>query len=263
MLELSDRQKKILWIVVRDYIDSAQPLGSEVILEHYKDLDCSSATIRKELGLLEDQGFLSHPHTSAGRIPTDKGYRFYVDNLMSAYTLTMREKTLVDQLAKSLNNDVNQMMEETVRTLHSISNYATAFRSNNSFLEEMIGQVQKKISAARRESLYLTGLSKLFYEPEFENIENIRRITGLLEEKDKFSKILDEYSDPGKVNITIGHEMKEDELQDYSLVTRDISFKGESLGQIGIIGPTRMQYGRVTKAINTIAELLDDFFESY
>lgn len=263
MFELSDRQKKILWIVVRDYIDSAQPLGSEVILEHYKDLDCSSATIRKELGLLEEQGFLSHPHTSAGRIPTDKGYRFYVDNLMRAYTLTMREKTLVDQLAKSLNNDVNQMMEETVRTLHSISNYATAFRSNNNFLEEMIGQVQKNISAARRESLYLTGLSKLFYEPEFENIENIRRITGLLEEKDKFSKILDEYSDPGKVNITIGHEMKEDELQDYSLVTRDVFFKGESLGKIGIIGPTRMQYGRVTKAINTIADLLDDFFESY
>lgn len=263
MSELTERQKKILWIVVRDYIDSAQPLGSEVILDKYTDLECSSATVRKELSLLEEEGFLTHPHTSAGRIPTDKGYRFYVDNLMRAYNLTMREKTLVDQLAKSLNNDMNQMMEETVRTLHSISNYATAMRTNNDFFEEMIGQVQKSISAARRESLYLTGLSKLFYEPEFENIENIRRITGLLEEKDKFSRILDEYSDPGKVNITIGHEMREDELKDYSLVTRDILFKGESIGKIGIIGPTRMQYGRVTKAVNTIAEMLDHFFESY
>jgi len=263
MMDLNERQKKLLWIVVRDFIDTAQPLGSEVILEKYKDLECSSATIRKELCFLEETGFLTHPHTSAGRIPTDKGYRFYVDNLMKAYQLTLREKTLVDQLGRCLNNDLANIMEQTVGTLNSISNYPAALKTNNSLLQEMVGKVQNSVQKAKKESIYLTGLSKLFYEPEFENLENIRRITGLLEEKDKFSKILDEYSDKGSVNINIGHEMKEEELANYSLVTKELYCRGEQIGQLGIIGPTRMQYAKVTKAIDTIADMLDNFFENF
>lgn len=263
MLELSDRQKKILWIVVKDYIDKALPIGSELILDNCKDLDCSSATVRKELGFLEETGYLTHPHTSAGRIPTDKGYRFYVDNLMRAYNLTLKEKSLVDHLSKSLNSDLDNLMEETVRTLHSISSYPTALKTNDEFLQEIMGKVKNSVSASRRESMYLTGLAKLFYEPEFENLENVRRITNLLEEKDRFCKILEEYSDKGKVNISIGHEMKEEELANYSLITKDFCYKGEPVGQIGIIGPTRMQYAKVTRAIDAIGSILDDFFENF
>ena len=78
---LSDRQKTILMMVVRDYTDSAQPVGSQRLVEHYR-LELSSATVRNELAALTEMGYLRQPHTSAGRVPTEEGYRYFVTNLM-------------------------------------------------------------------------------------------------------------------------------------------------------------------------------------
>jgi len=184
MSDLSNRQKQILWIVTKEYIDSAQPVGSSNIICHHDDIECSSATIRKELASLEELGFLTHPHTSAGRIPTDKGYRFYIDNLMKAYRMTAREKALVEQLNNSLDNDLNSIMQETLKTMNSISNYATIVKTDNKLLSEMTGDVKKQVAGTQKESLYLSGLAKMLFEPEFNDIENIRTMAGLLEEKE-------------------------------------------------------------------------------
>ena len=87
-MKLDERKKKILSSVVEDYIESAEPVGSKTLIEKYH-LDYSSATIRNEMKLLEEEGYLEQPHVSAGRIPSTKGYRYYVDNLMKERKLSM------------------------------------------------------------------------------------------------------------------------------------------------------------------------------
>lgn len=258
--EVTARQKKLLWIVVQEYVETALPVGSEAILSKYSEIDCSPATVRKELLALESMGFLMHPHTSAGRIPTSSGYRFYIDNLMMIYRMTSREKTLVKQFYDSLNNDLDSIMERTVKTINSISNYAAVLKTDNDFLAEITGIVKQEHQSVKKESVYLTGLYNLLFQPEFEDLQKVRKIAGLLEEKERFSKILDEYADSNKTNITIGEELLDEDLIEYSLVTKCFHYKGELLGQIGVLGPKRMQYSRVAKTIETIATMLDEYF---
>src|SRR5581483_7684680 len=82
MIELSERQKTLLLLIIRDYIDTAQPVGSKRLVEHYH-LDLSSATIRNEMSALTEMGYLRQPHTSAGRVPTEEGYRYFVGQMMN------------------------------------------------------------------------------------------------------------------------------------------------------------------------------------
>ena len=93
--ELNERKRKVLWAVVQDYADTAEPVGSRTIAKKY-NLGVSSATIRNEMQDLEDEGYLEQPHTSAGRIPSIKGYRFYVDWLMQPAPVSSEEKSMID-----------------------------------------------------------------------------------------------------------------------------------------------------------------------
>ena len=95
MAELSSRQQTILGLVVKHYIATAQPVGSRTLLENYLDLQVSSATIRNEMAVLEEMGYLTHPHTSAGRIPTDKGYRYFVERLLGDIELSATERNTI------------------------------------------------------------------------------------------------------------------------------------------------------------------------
>lgn len=263
MDELTSRQKKLLWAVVKEYVDTAQPVGSQGLCQKYLDIECSSATIRNELAELEKNGYLTHPYTSAGRIPTDKGYRFYVDELMEAYRLTNREKNLIDLLQSAMSRDINSIMEETVKTLQSISgNYASIVKTNDDLFADLTKTVRNGVEKTNKESLYLSGLSRMFYEPEFENVQNIRKMMSMLDQKEKFLELLDEYSDPNNVSVHIGSELNEEDLSECSLVTKEFHYRGETLGSIAIIGPTRMKYSKITTTINNIAQMLDDFFET-
>src|SRR4030042_3352872 len=97
MIELSDRQRFILALVIRDYIETAQPVGSNTLVERYK-LDYSSATVRNDLQVLTEAGYLRQPHTSAGRVPTEDGYRFFVRQLMGNIDLpTPTKRTIIHQ----------------------------------------------------------------------------------------------------------------------------------------------------------------------
>jgi len=94
--ELTDREKAILRYVIQQFILTANPVGSRNIAKRY-DIGLSPASIRNIMSDLEESGFLNHPHTSAGRIPTDKGYRFYVDSLMDPPILDLSQKDLITQ----------------------------------------------------------------------------------------------------------------------------------------------------------------------
>src|SRR5512143_3251538 len=105
MSNLSERQKLILALVIRDYIDTAQPVGSIRLVEHYR-LDVSSATVRNEMMALTEMGYLRQPHTSAGRVPTEEGYRFFVRQLMGHTELPSSTKDTITHQFYQAGNDV-------------------------------------------------------------------------------------------------------------------------------------------------------------
>lgn len=109
-MELSERKKKILSALIERYIATGEPVGSKTLLEAL-DLSVSSATIRNELKELDEMGFLEQPHTSAGRVPTGQGYRYYVDNLMGRYELPEGEKRLIRQKLKDASGDAQTVLE--------------------------------------------------------------------------------------------------------------------------------------------------------
>src|SRR5512145_1730978 len=109
MPELTERQKKLLLLIIRDYIESAQPVGSKRLAEHYQ-LNLSSATIRNEMAALTEMGYLRQPHTSAGRVPTEDGYRYFVSQMMYQAELPQAiQRTISHQFHQS-GSDVEQWM---------------------------------------------------------------------------------------------------------------------------------------------------------
>ncbi|MGI6129307.1 MAG: heat-inducible transcriptional repressor HrcA [bacterium] len=119
---LSDRKRQVLKAVVSEYVSTAEPVGSRTLVRRHK-LGVSTATIRNEMADLEEMGFLEQPHVSAGRIPSDQGYRFYVDNLMSQDELTSSERELLNQLVKTKVQEVDTVLASASRMLSQISNY--------------------------------------------------------------------------------------------------------------------------------------------
>ncbi len=139
-MRLNDRKIKILEALITDYIETGEPIGSRTIAKKY-DLGISSATIRNELSDLEELGLVTQPHASSGRIPSDKGYRLYVDNLMEHRELTKEEiKYLQDIIVNNINH-MDYLMEQTARALATLTNYATII-SRPKVEEEKIKHIQ-------------------------------------------------------------------------------------------------------------------------
>ncbi|MDW7650117.1 MAG: heat-inducible transcriptional repressor HrcA [Bacillota bacterium] len=126
MAGLNERKQKILQAVVTDYIQTAEPIGSRTISRRYQ-MDLSAATIRNEMADLEELGFLVQPHTSAGRIPSQKGYRFYVDDLMDAQALTPQEETYISGFFTQLQKmrEIDQIIQHTAKALSVITRYTS------------------------------------------------------------------------------------------------------------------------------------------
>ena len=115
MADLTDRQEKILAFVVKEYIETAIPVGSETLRR--RGLSVSSATIRNELAELEEEGYLTHPHTSAGRVPTERGYRYFVESLMEEFELPIVEQRMISHQFHQVTLDVDQWMRLTAAVL--------------------------------------------------------------------------------------------------------------------------------------------------
>lgn len=120
--ELSERKKLILKTIVEAHIEGGEPIGSKSIMQNNL-LSCSSATIRNEMAELEQMGYLVQPHTSAGRVPSEMGYRFYVDSLVEQYATTTREVTQINQLLKAKMAEIDQILETASRLASSMTNY--------------------------------------------------------------------------------------------------------------------------------------------
>ncbi len=233
---LDERKKRVLHIIVEDYIDSAEPVASKAITRKHH-LEASPATIRIDMGELEKKGYILKPHTSAGRVPSDKGYRFFLDNLMRAEQITQKEIEAVREKLTGLSH------EELVNAVTDI-------------LSAMSGNASVVISSDKHGDFHISGISKLIRQPEFNVSEKICRVVETLEDRPLISEVLEEYIDGNdSISFRIGEENDLKQFRNCSVAAA--VFKDS--GILSVIGPTRMDYGRVSKVLRSFADILEEF----
>lgn len=238
--DAKNRQSEVLALIVKRYVETAEPVGSRFIA---KQLDLSSATIRNVMSDLEDAGYISHPHTSAGRIPTDKGYRYYIESLM-------RVKAVNEALTKSVKNEythvVRSLEDVLQRTSHLISN-----------LTNYVGVAL----FSEYHKLYLDGASHIVEQPEFKDFKKLYYILKCLEEKRDIMDLLAGDFDTEELTIHIGKDNQSSPLSDCSIVTRGYKVKGKVSGRLGVIGPKRMVYEKVIPTVEYLADAMTGLLE--
>ena len=231
---LKERQKNILEAVIRGYIRTARPIASADVLDEL-NFDISPATVRKEMLALDDLGYLEQPHTSAGRVPTDRGYRFFVDYTIDPVMPQRFERNVIRELFAHDHESVEDFTRECSRT---VSHLARAFIA--------IG-VDDDVRTDR-------GFTEMLDEPEFQNINHIKQFGRLID-------ILDEdmqaFVDDENEKILIGRENPMKEAQAYTMmVTHWIHPKGFN-GFLALIGPKRMDYQKNISLIRYINSLYE------
>jgi len=239
-IELDERKKRILEAIVRDYLHTAEPVGSRTIWRAYMP-DLSPATIRNEMADLEAMGFITQPHTSAGRIPTDLGYRFYVDHLMKTRQLTVKEEEVINEGLKQMHSDVDEALHQTLKVLSQLLEYASIVAT-----------------LANKTRVYSSGFSHMLKQPEFSDMNFTRRLMETMEEEALMVEMVKEYTTQQGVTIRIGHENKFKEVKDCSVVMSSYEIKNVASGGLGVIGPTRMSYARTASILESLSRKLEN-----
>ncbi len=235
-MELSERQKGILNSIIEEYAETASPVGSVTLAKLF---NVSPATVRAEMARLEACGLIAQPHTSAGRVPTDAGYRYYVNNLQSSAEGTL----LPDRGSHVLEVRVN-----------SQSRADAAIRGAVDSLVELTGNLGL---ATIGDQLYLAGISRLFTQPEFMDSARVRSVAKLL---DNLEPWLREAAPGEPLNIFIGHENPIGKNSEVSLIISKFRSPFSDKSYIGVLGPTRQNYSRVMSLVRhagiTLEEIL-------
>ncbi|MEK7376064.1 MAG: hypothetical protein AABZ57_02690 [Candidatus Margulisiibacteriota bacterium] len=233
---LDDRKKKVLEIIIEDYINLAEPIASSAVVKKHH-VDASPATIRFDMADLEKKGYIKKPHTSAGRIPSDKGYRFFVDNLMQNPRISQKTVKSIKEKFDSIENLEEEILSETVELL--------------SFL---CGNASIVVSQGKRKSLHSGGISKMLRQPEFFSSEKSCSVIETIENHPLLTDILDDYTAENDVPIHIGAENEHKALKECSVIARQF---GDG-GILCVIGPTRMHYEKVSSALDFFSRLLTE-----
>lgn len=342
MIPLSPRKQEILRALVEEYIHSATPVASETLVRKY-GLHFSSATVRHELAGLEETGLIYQPHTSAGRVPTDLGYRYFVEHLMQESAISLDEQRLIQHQFYQIQNQLDQWVRLTASVmahlLHSaavmtqpranegrlkhfevlsvtdlsahlvlvltdgtvkqqrllldtpsgqeeFSNLAP--RLNQLFVDKSTSELQELLAThdfspierlvgttiARileqhgdpvGDVFYREGVVNILDQPEFTSIgpeeernERVRKVMSVLEQHRFLPALTSHLRDIDGVQVIIGGENEWDEMKDVSLVVARYGQEGRIGGMLGVIGPTRMQYGRAIAVVRYMTRVMNE-----
>lgn len=334
-MDLTERKKRILRAIIESYIQSAEPVGSKAIASSI-GMEVSSATIRNEMAELENLGYLEQPHTSAGRIPSPKGYRLYVNELMEEHRLTMQEAQKINEALNLKIREMDQVMTEAGKIISQLTQYPTfslttgnrkatiarydllmveqsafiavlmtdgqqvknkLFRLptplsdpqlqllstllNTSFTGltlEQLGPALERVSTHAGDEAYglihlvvsfamevleanvvhTAGIPTLLAHPEYQSLERAEPLMNFLSEMGEGMQlpvIQNEH-----VKILIGPENVVEELKDSSVIMASYNIGGGMQGVIGVVGPTRMDYAKITARLSYLAEGLSRLF---
>lgn len=234
---MTDRQRAILNAIIEEYAEMASPVGSVTLAKLF---GVSSATIRSEMAKLEEMGLIESPHTSAGRIPTDKGYRAYVNALTNAN----------DEQPKLLPDKSTHVLDTRVQTYSDAAD--RAIRSAVDSLVELTGNLGL---ATIGEQLYMNGISNLFSQPEYVTGTHVQAVARLL---DNIEPWLREVRPNQPLNVFIGSENPIGKSSGATLIISKFRSPFSDNSYIGVLGPTRQDYARVMRLVRHTGTMLEE-----
>lgn len=334
---MDERKKKILRAIVQDYISTAEPIGSRTISRKF-DLGISPATIRNEMADLEELGLLEQPHTSAGRVPSDAGYRYFVDCLMEPLRITEEERGIIERETAKRISEIQEVITHTSKLLSQLTNLTSivlgpqkgkgAFNQmhflpyqpgqaimvvvkENGAVENHIVEIGESITVEElqhiasvfnqkmrgqtltqvkkgllheiyseltkqrsmidnalamletilgdeeeKERIYLGGTLNMLNQPEFRDLDKVKSLFKVFEEDDRLKKLIH----PGQegLSVTIGGENTLKEFQDCSVISATYRVNGETIGAVGVLGPTRMDYAKAMAIVDFMTRSLSE-----
>lgn len=241
MYDLTPRQIEILKHIVREYTDSAEPVGSETLEKKY-DLGVSPATIRNEMAAMAQKGYLSKPHTSAGRIPTSKALKLYIHELMREKDLSVAEEVEAKEKVWDARNKEDKFFRQITQNLaqktHSLA-----------------------VTTTGDGGIYFAGYSNILEMPEFYDFDVTRNLLSLLDNQPYFGRIIEKLQENG-LGIFLGDELGDALYNPYSFVFAKFDTKNhETQGCIGVVGPARLRYEQVVPFVRYYGDLIEDVAE--
>ena len=235
---MTERQIAILSAIIEQYAEIAAPVGSVTLAKLF---GVSSATIRSEMARLEDMGLIIQPHTSAGRIPSDKGYRFYVNSLTEAHA-TESEPVKLDRSARAIDARVSTHGNRADRAIRSA-------------VDSLVDLTHNLGLATIGDELYMSGIGNLFSQPEFMSGTHAQSVARLL---DNLEPWLREASPNEPLNVYIGAENPIGKTSGASLIISRFRSPYSDRSYIGVLGPTRQSYGKVMRLVRHAGAMLEE-----
>jgi len=240
MENLTARQEKILAAIVKEYSQAGRPAASEELEEKY-DFAVSSATIRNEMKALEKAGFISQPHTSAGRVPTDQGYRYFVNRLMKHLELSGEQQRRLSQELKKLQQQYMELGQGLAKLLAE-ETHGAAF----ALMPQSESGGRRQVSAA--------GLPNVI--DDLSTQKEIKELASFLDELSEYGKVITKTC-KDDVEAFIGKENPvPSRLSDFSLLVSHVRLPDGGRGVIGVIGPKRMKYAKNISLLEYVGKLL-------
>lgn len=238
---IQNRKERILGIVVNEYIQTVNPISSGYIAKKYR-FNLSSATLRNILAELEVDGLLTHPHTSAGRVPTEEGYRYYVDHLMDEIALLEEHKRCIKLKCEQERRNLASLVERTSEVLSDLTKYTSIVT-----IEGVDGR------------LFCKGSSYVVGYPDYQDLQKIQGILAVLDEKERILELINRKLRK-KIQIFIGHELACRNVEDCSMAVSAYQLHNGVTGRIAVLGPKRMNYQKVVSALDYISELIQEMY---
>ena len=230
---MTQRQVQILRAIIEEYAEVAVPVGSTLLA---KVFNVSSATIRAEMAELERLGFIAQPHTSAGRMPTDKGYRFYVNQVAELDVPVIDRRS---ERALAARVEGGAMPERTIRNA----------------VDTLVELTHNLGLATIGNQLYMSGLTNLFAHPEFSGGEHVKEVARLL---DNLEPWLNEAAPNEPLSVYIGAENPIGRNSGCSLIISKFRSPYSDKSYVGVLGPTRQSYGQVMNLVQRTGQTLEE-----
>lgn len=236
---MTERQRQILAAIIEQHAEIAAPVGSVMLAKLF---GVSSATIRSEMARLEEMGFIEQPHTSAGRVPTDAGYRFYVNALNEANSAEPQQALLQDRSARAIQARVQTHSDRADRAIRSA-------------VDSLVELTQNLGIATIGDELYMSGIGNLFSQPEFLQGDHVQAVARLL---DNLEPWLREAKPNEPLNVYIGSENPIGKASGATLIISRFRSPYSDNSYIGVLGPTRQSYAKVMRLVRHAGAMLEE-----
>lgn len=238
MAELTDRQRRILKVIIEEYMETAEPAGSQTLEKKY-ELGVSPATIRNEMIKLTESGYLKQPHASAGRVPTPQAFKFYVSQLMEEKKLSVADEVAAKEKVWDARFDFDKLMSEAT--------HALAERTKS-----------LAVAATREGNLYHSGYANILGIPEFYDIDITRTILMMIDEVERIQSLFGKSFGEGPIHLLLGDELGYDYLEPCGMLFAHFEAGPSRSGSLGVIGPSRFNYPVIIPTLRYFKDLIEE-----